>query len=87
MQFLSDEWADAYSSLLNENKKVQKKLKRFSTLFKYEVTDKDEIQTLVMEVVKGQCISYGPESAFNADILSLECHPMHKLGKKYLTMK
>jgi len=65
MQFLSDEWADAYTSLLNEDPIIQKKLKRFSSLFKYEVSDKDDIQTLVIEVTKGKCTSYGGESAFN----------------------
>jgi len=65
MQFLSDEWADAYTTLLNEDSTVQKKLKRFSSCFKYEVNDREDINSLVIEVIKGQCTSYGPEDAFN----------------------
>jgi len=65
MQFLSDEWADAYTTLLNEDPIVQKKLKRFSSCFKYEVNDREDIDSLVIEVRKGQCTSYGPEDAFN----------------------
>ena len=64
MQFLSDEWADSYTTLLNEDATVQKKLRKFSSCFKYEVNDRDDIETLVIEVTKGQCSSYGPESAF-----------------------
>ena len=65
MQFLSDEWADTYTALLNEDATVQKKLKRFSSCFKYEVNDREDINSLVIEVTKGQCTSYGPEDAFN----------------------
>jgi len=65
MQFLSDEWADAYTTILNEDPTVQKKLKKFSSCFKYEVNDSDTIDTLIIEVTKGVCTSYGPEDAFN----------------------
>ena len=63
MQFLSDEWADAYTTLLNEDEVVQKKLRKFSSCFKYEI---EERQVLVIEVTKGKCTSYGPEDAFEA---------------------
>ena len=66
MQFLSDEWANAYTSLLNENEIIQKKLKRFTSLFKYEVSDREDLKTLVIEVTKGKCTSFGSETAFNA---------------------
>ncbi len=59
MQFLSDEWAEAYTTLINEDEAIQKKLKRFSSLFKYEVTDKEELPALVIEVQKGKCTSFG----------------------------
>lgn len=64
MQFLSDEWAEAYTTLINEDEAIQKKLKRFSSLFKYEVTDKEELPALVIEVQKGKCTSFGEASAF-----------------------
>ena len=91
MQFLSDEWADTYTSLLNENPTIQKKLKRFSSLFKYEVNDRDDIETLIIEVTKGQCTSYGPESAFNAkDIefsMSSDADTWQKIFHKEMTIK
>jgi len=65
MQFLSDEWAEAYTTLINEDETIQKKLKRFSSLFQYEVTDREDIPTLVIEVQKGKCTSFGERSAFH----------------------
>lgn len=91
MQFLSDEWAEAYTTLLNEDPIVQKKLKRFSSYFKYEVNDRGEIAPLVIEVIKGQCTSYGPEDAFNPkDIefrMSSDASTWKKIFKHELSIK
>jgi len=91
MQFLSDEWADAYTSLLNEDPVVQKKLKRFSSCFKYEVNDRDDIDPLIIEVIKGQCTSYGPEEAFNPkDIqfsMASDANTWQKIFSHELTVK
>ncbi len=65
MQFLSNEWAEAYTTLINEDATIQKKLKRFSAFFSYEVTDNETLENLVIEVKKGKCVSFGAATAFN----------------------
>lgn len=65
MQFLSDEWAESYSALLNNDATIAKKLKRFSTLIKYRIRDREDKEALVIQIEKGVCTAYGPESAFN----------------------
>ena len=91
MKFLSDEWADAYTALLNEDPTIQKKFKRFSSLFKYEVNDREDIENLVIEVTKGQCTSYGPEAAFNAKeievSMSSDTDTWQKIFNKEMTIK
>jgi len=91
MQFLSDEWADSYTALLNEDPTIQKKLKRFSAMFSYEVSDKEEIETLVIEVKKGKCISYGAITAYNAkDVefsMSSDSQTWQKIFDKEISIK
>mgnify|MGYP000166798404 CR=1 FL=1 len=65
MQFLSDEWAEAYASLLNNDAIIAKKLKRFSTLIKYRIRDRGDDASLVIKIEKGVCTSFGSESVFN----------------------
>ena len=91
MQFLSDTWAGTYSALLNEDPIVQKKLRKFSSCFKYEISDADDIETLIIEIIKGECTSYGPESAFRPkDIefsMSANADTWQKIFDKKLGMK
>lgn len=91
MQFLSDEWAEAYTTLLNEDTTIQKKFKRFSSLFSYEITDKEDIETLVIAVKKGKCVSFGEPAAFNPkDIefsMSSDVQTWQKIFNKEITIK
>jgi len=91
MQFLSDEWAEAYTTLLNEDTTIQKKLKRFSSLFSYEITDREDIETLVIAVKKGKCVSFGASTAFDTkDIefsMSSDAHTWQKIFNKETTIK
>jgi len=91
MQFLSDEWAEAYTTLLNEDTTIQKKLKKFTALFSYEITDNEEIETLVIEMIKGKCVSFGASTAFDTkDIefsMSSDTHTWQKILNKEMSIK
>ena len=63
MQFMSNEWAEAYTEVWNNDDIITKKLKRFSSFFKYSISDRD-ITPLVIKIENGFCTSYGEEDAF-----------------------
>ena len=65
MQFMSNEWAEAYTSAWNNDDIITKKLKRFSSVFKYSVSDREDITPLIIQIEKGICTTYGNEDAFN----------------------
>ena len=65
MQLLSDEWAEAYTLAWNNDAVIAKKLKYFSTVFKYSMSDREEIEPMIIKVQKGVCVSYGTQECFN----------------------
>ena len=65
MQFMSNEWAEAYTEAWNNDDIITKKLKRFSSFFKYSISDRDDIAPLVIKIENGFCTSYGEEDAFD----------------------
>lgn len=65
MQFMTQEWAEAYTSLWNNDDVITKKLKHFSSVFKYSVKDREEIEPLIIKIENGVCTSYGTKEDFN----------------------
>ena len=58
MQFMSLEWLEAYGSTLNNDAVIAKKLKKFSSSFQYSITDRKDIEPIVMKVEKGVCVEF-----------------------------
>jgi putative sterol carrier protein len=64
MKFMTNEWAEAYTSAWNNDDLITKKLKRFSSVFKYSINDREDIMPLVIKIEKGVCTSYGSVDDF-----------------------
>jgi len=58
MQFLSEEWAKAYSEKWNSNEDLKSGLKKFNGIFQYQVSESD-ITPLQIEVKSGEVVKYG----------------------------
>jgi len=65
MQFMTHEWAEAYTDAWNNDDIITKKLKRFSSVFKYVINDRDDITPIIIKIEKGICTTYGNEDAFD----------------------
>lgn len=64
MQLLTPEWAEAYTAIWNNDEELTRKLRKFSSVFKYSISDRDDIPPIVIEVEKGVCTTYGTEDLF-----------------------
>ena len=58
MQLTSLEWAESYQGLWNEDKIVRKKLRKFSSVFKYAISDRDDIEPVLIQVEKGEIVGF-----------------------------
>ncbi len=67
MQFMTYEWAEAYTDAWNNDEIITKKLKRFSSVFKYIISDRDDIKPIIIKIEKGICTTYGNEDAFDIE--------------------
>ena len=67
MQFMTYEWAEAYTDAWNNDEIITKKLKRFSSVFKYIISDRDDIKPIIIKIEKGICTTYGHEDAFDIE--------------------
>jgi len=65
MQFMTTEWAEAYANLWNNDEILAKKLKKFSATFKYSITDREDLASIILTVEKGQCIRFEIEENFS----------------------
>ncbi len=66
MQLITDEWAQAYTFAWNNDETIAKKLKNFSTVFKYAISDREDLAPIVIKVEKGVCTTFGTEENFTA---------------------
>ncbi len=65
MQLMTPEWAAAYTEAWNNDEKVMKKLKNFSTVFKYSISDRGDLPSVVIEVEKGICTTFGTSEQYD----------------------
>jgi len=65
MQFMTPQWAAAYAETWNNDEKVMKKLRKFSSIIKYSVSDREDLEPIVIEVEKGICITFGSEKEYD----------------------
>ena len=65
MQFLSDDWVLAYIQSWNNDDILAKKLKKFSATFKYTVSDREDLNSIVITVEKGKCTHFETEENFS----------------------
>jgi len=65
MQLITPEWAEAYTSAWNNDPVIAKKLKRFNSVFKYSISDREDLTPVVIKVEKGVCTTYGTEDDFD----------------------
>ncbi len=64
MQLITPEWAEAYAEAWNNDPMIAKKLKRFSSVFKYSISDREDLEPVVIEVVKGVVTTFGTEEQY-----------------------
>jgi len=65
MQLMTPEWAAAYTEAWNNDEEVMKKLRKFSSVFKYSVSDREDLESVVIEVEKGVCTTFGAEEEYD----------------------
>ena len=65
MQLITPEWAEAYTAAWNNDPIIAKKLKRFSSVFKYSISDREDLTPVVIQVENGVCTTYGTEEDFD----------------------
>lgn len=65
MQLITPEWAAAYAEAWNNDEEVMKKLKNFSSVFKYSISDREDLEPIVLEVEKGVCTTFGSPEQYN----------------------
>lgn len=65
MRLMSKEWAEAYMKAWNSDEIITKKLKRFSSVFQYSISDRKDITPLIMKIEKGLCVGYETTENFN----------------------
>jgi|FLOH01.1.fsa_nt_gi putative sterol carrier protein len=64
MQLITPEWAAAYAEAWNNDDEVMKKLRKFSSVFKYSISDREDLEPVVLEVEKGICVTFGTEEQY-----------------------
>jgi len=64
MQLITPEWAEAYTLAWNNDEIIAKKLKKFNTVFKYDISDREDIEPVVIKIENGVCITFGSEENF-----------------------
>ena len=64
MQLITQEWAEAYTSAWNNDEIIAKKLKNFTTVFKYAISDREDLEPVVIKIEKGVCTTFGTEEHF-----------------------
>lgn len=65
MQFMTTEWAEAYVNLWNNDEILAKKLKNFSATFQYTIKDREDLESIIITVEKGQCTHFETEENFS----------------------
>lgn len=65
MQLITPEWAEAYTEAWNNDPVIAKKLKRFSSVFKYSISDRPDLAPVVIEVENGVCTTFGTEDQYD----------------------
>jgi len=63
MQLITKEWADAYKDVWNGDDKLRKKLKRFNSVFKYAISDRDDITPIIFVVDNGEVTYAGEDNS------------------------
>jgi hypothetical protein len=56
---MTPEWAAAYTEAWNNDEEIMKKLRRFSSVIKYSISDREDLEPIVIEIENGICTSYG----------------------------
>jgi hypothetical protein len=64
MQFITPEWAAEYAEAWNNDNQITKKLRKFSSIFKYSISDREDLEPMVIEVENGIVTSYGPPELY-----------------------
>jgi putative sterol carrier protein len=64
MQLMTPEWAAAYTEAWNNDEKVMKKLRKFNSVFKYRISDREDLEPVIIEVEKGICTTFGVEEQY-----------------------
>lgn len=65
MQLITPEWAAAYAEAWNNDTEVRKKLRNFSSVFKYSISDREDLPPVIIEVEKGICTTFGTEEQYD----------------------
>ena len=65
MQLITPEWAAAYTEAWNNDEQVTKKLKKFNSVFKYRISDREDLAPVVIEVENGICTTFGVEEQYD----------------------
>jgi len=65
MQFMTREWVEAYTSLWNNDEILAKKFKKFSATFQYTIEDKEDLESIIITVKKGQCTHFETQTNFS----------------------
>jgi putative sterol carrier protein len=65
MQLMTPEWAAAYTEAWNNDEEVTKKLRKFSSVFKYRISDREDLAPVVIEVENGICTTFGTEEQYD----------------------
>jgi len=64
MQLITQEWAEAYTAAWNNDPVIAKKLRKFTSVFKYAISDREDLEPVIIKVEKGVCTSYGTNEHF-----------------------
>jgi len=62
MQLVTTEWAKAYKEVWNGDEKLRKKLKRFDSVFKYAISDREDLSPMIFVVEKGEVTYAGTDN-------------------------
>jgi len=65
MQLITQEWAEAYTLAWNNDPIIAKKLKKFTTVFKYSISDREDLEPVIIRVEKGICTTFGTSEHFD----------------------
>lgn len=65
MQFMTPQWAEAYTQAWNSDSKVMKKLKKLSFILQFSLSDREDLEPVVIEVKKGVCTTFGTKEQYD----------------------